>query len=307
VNGQPKNMAVSVRARLTERARERKENAQLLMIRFVIERLLFRLSVSDHRKLFVLKGAMLFSLWTPAPYRATGDLDLLGFGDNDPDQVAGIFREIMAIDADDGIVFKPETLVAAVAREEDEYSGVRIGFQADLAGARLSIHVDVGYGDAITPGAQDIAYPSLLDLPEPKLRAYPPETVVAEKFQAMTALGMVNSRMKDFFDIWAIANTFAFQGQVLAMAIQATFERRGTPLPADLPIALTDGFAQEKQPQWTAFLRRTEFSLAPEPFPEIQAQVAALLMPPALALVRKEAFNSPWPPGGPWHDTKGSR
>lgn len=244
MSGQPKNMGASVRARLTNRARERKENTQLLMTRFVIERLLFRLSVSDHRKLFVLKGAMLFSLWTPAPYRATGDLDLLGFGDNDPDQVAGIFREIMAIESDDGVVFKPETLVAAAARAEDEYSGVRVDFQAELAGARLPIHVDVGYGDAITPGAQDIAYPSLLDLPEPKLRAYPPETVVAEKFQAMTALGMVNSRMKDFFDIWAIATTFAFEGPVLAKAIQATFERRESPLPSEPPLALTEAFAE---------------------------------------------------------------
>lgn len=211
----PKNMAVSVRTRLTNQARERKENAQLLMIRFVIERLLYRLSISNYRQLFVLKGAMLFSLWTPAPYRATGDLDLLGFGDNDPDQVAGLFREIMAIEVDDGIVFKRETLVAAAAREEDEYNGVRVDFQAELAGARLSIHVDVGYGDAITPGAQEIAYPSLLGLAQPKLRAYPPETVVAEKFQAMVALGMLNSRMKDFFDIWAIANTFGFNGAVL--------------------------------------------------------------------------------------------
>jgi len=296
----PKNMAASARARLTNRARERKENAQLLMTRYVIERLLWRLSVSPHRKLFVLKGAMLFSLWTPTPYRATGDLDLLGFGNNDPDQVAGLFREVMAIAADDGIVFQPDTIVAAAARAEDEYAGVRLDFLAELAGARLPIHVDIGFGDAITPGAQDIDYPSLLDLPQPKLRAYPPETVVAEKFQAMTALGMINTRMKDFFDLWAIANTFAFEGPVLAEAIAATFARRETPLPTEPPLALTPAFAEAKQAQWTAFLKRTEISLAPEPFPEIQTQVVRLVMPPALSLAKAGRFEAHWPAGGTW-------
>jgi hypothetical protein len=293
-------MAVSVRDRLTARARERKENAQLLMTRYVIERLLWRLSVSPHRQLFVLKGAMLFSLWAPTPYRATGDLDLLGFGNNDPEQAAGLFREVMTIAADDGIVFRPETVVADAARAEDEYSGVRLDFQAELAGARLPIHVDIGFGDAVTPGAQDIDYPSLLDLPQPKLRAYPPETVVAEKFQAMTALGMVNSRMKDFFDLWAIANTFAFEGPVVAEAIAATFARRETPLPAEPPLALTGAFAEAKQGQWSAFLKRTEISLAPQPLPQIQAQVAALVMPPTLSLARGEAFEGRWPVGGAW-------
>lgn len=300
MNDKPKDMAVSARARLTNRARERKENAQLLMTRYVIERLLWRLSVSPYRQLFVLKGAMLFSLWTPTPYRATGDLDLLGFGDNDPDQVAGHFRAVMVIAADDGIVFRPDTVVAAAARAEDEYSGVRLDFQAELAGARLPIHVDIGFGDAITPGAQDIEYPSLLGLPPPKLRAYPPETVVAEKFQAMTALGMANSRMKDFFDLWAIANTFAFEGAVLAQAIAATFARRQTPLPTEPPLAFTTGFAQAKQVQWTAFLKRTEASLAPEPFPEIQAQIADLVMPPTLRMANGVIFEARWPPGGGW-------
>ncbi|WP_293679839.1 nucleotidyl transferase AbiEii/AbiGii toxin family protein [uncultured Phenylobacterium sp.] len=296
----PKDMAVSARARLTNRARERKENAQLLMTRYVIERLLWRLSVSDYRQLFVLKGAMLFSLWAPTPYRATGDLDLLGFGNNDPDQVAGLFREVMVIAADDGIIFKPDSVVAAAARAEDEYSGVRLDFQAELAGARPPIHVDIGFGDAITPGAQDIDYPSLLDLPQPKLRAYPPETVVAEKFQAMTALGMINTRMKDFFDLWAIANTFTFEGPILAKAIAATFAQRETPLPSEPPVALTAAFADAKQAQWAAFLKRTEISLAPEPFPEIQAQIASLVMSPTLGAAKAEPFAAAWPAGGPW-------
>ncbi|MBB3148117.1 hypothetical protein FHS21_004560 [Phyllobacterium trifolii] len=263
----PKNIGVSVRDRLTQRARERRENAQLLMTRYAIERVLYRLSVSPYRDRFVLKGAMLFSLWAPVPYRATGDLDLLGFGENAPAAIAAIFVEILATQVeDDGVIFRPETLSAAPAREQDEYAGVRLDFVAELAGARLPMHVDVGYGDVITPEPVDIEYPALLGQPAPHLRAYPPETVVAEKFQTMVALDMLNSRMKDFFDLWAIAGAFAFEGEVLARAIQTTFERRETPLPIETPLALTADFADAKQVQWAAFLRRTEIALAPNRF-----------------------------------------
>ena len=171
-----KNVGASVRARLTRRASERKENVQLALTRFAIERLLYRLSLSPHRDQFVLKGAMLFSLWTPTPYRATGDLDLLGYGDAAPERIAAVFREICGIDVeDDGVIFKPETLQAEPARAEDEYSGVRITMTAEIAGARLPIQIDIGFGDAVTPTVQEIDYPSLLDMPAPRLRAYPPE------------------------------------------------------------------------------------------------------------------------------------
>ena len=298
----PKNIGVSVRDRLTQRARERRENAQLLMTRYAIERVLYRLSVSPYRDRFVLKGAMLFSLWAPVPYRATGDLDLLGFGENAPAAIAAIFVEILATQVeDDGVIFRPETLSAAPAREQDEYAGVRLDFVAELAGARLPMHVDVGYGDVITPEPVDIEYPALLGQPAPHLRAYPPETVVAEKFQTMVALDMLNSRMKDFFDLWAIAGAFAFEGEVLARAIQTTFERRETPLPIETPLALTAGFADAKV-QWVAFLRRTEIALAPEPLPEIQARIAELVMPPMIATTEAAPFNARWAPGGPWID-----
>lgn len=294
------NFAISVRARLTQRARERQENAQLVMTRYAIERLLYRLSLSSFREAFVLKGAMLFSLWAPTPYRTTGDLDLLGLGDNTPARVAEIFRQVLEVPSEDGVIFKPETLTAAAARAEDEYSGVALDVQAELAGARLPIHIDIGYGDAITPGVLDIEYPSLLGMPTPRLKAYPPETVLAEKFQAMTVLGIANSRMKDFFDIWAIANTFTFEGPVLAEAITATFARRETEPPAKPPLALSAKFAAAKQAQWTAFLRRTDIALAPEPFPDIQAQIAELMMPPANAVATAQLFDRTWQPGGPW-------
>lgn len=297
----PKNMGVSIRERLTQRARERRENAQLLMTRYAIERVLYRLSVSPHRNHFVLKGAMLFSLWAPVPYRATGDLDLLGFGENGPDAITAVFADILATPVDDdGLIFRLETLRAAVAREEDEYSGVRLDFVAELAGARLPMHIDIGYGDAITPGPVDIEYPSLMGQPAAKLKAYPPQTVVAEKFQAMVALDMLNSRMKDFFDLWAIAGAFAFEGPVLARAIQTTFERRVTPIPKEAPSALTESFAAAKQVQWAAFLRRTEIALAPEPFHEIQMRIAELVMPPVLAITQSQSFEACWAAGGPW-------
>lgn len=297
----PKNIAISVRDRLVARARSRRENAQLLMTRYVIERLLYRLSRSRHRDRFILKGAMLFSLWADAPYRATGDLDLLGAGENAPEELASVFQEILAVEVeDDGILFRPDTLRASAARAEDEYEGVRVDFLAELAGARLPMHVDIGFGDAVTPAPVEIRYPSMLDQPMAELRAYPPETVVAEKFQAMVALDMINTRLKDFYDLWAIANTFEFDGAVLARAITATFERRQTVIPVQTPAALTSAYAAEKQGQWAAFLKRTEIALAPEPFPNVQAQIEQLVMPPVSALAVGTAFEARWQPGGPW-------
>jgi len=298
-----KNVGASVRARLTQRASERKENVQLALTRFAIERLLYRLSLSPHRDRFVLKGAMLFSLWTPTPYRATGDLDLLGYGDAAPERIAAVFREICGIDVeDDGVIFKPETLRAEPARVEDEYSGVRVTMTAEIAGARLPIQIDIGFGDPVTPAEQEIDYPSLLDMPAPRLRAYPPETVVAEKFQALVALGMLNSRMKDFFDLWAISETFSFDGPVLADAIAATFDRRRTAIPMDTPVALTPAFAEDaaKQAQWQGFLRRTALAMAPGPFAKMQAKVAAFVLPPAQALATGRPFEGKWVVGGPW-------
>lgn len=298
-----KNVGASVRARLTRRASERKENVQLALTRYAIERLLYRLSVSAYSGQFVLKGAMLFSLWAPTPYRATGDLDLLGYGDAAPERIAAVFREISGIDVeDDGVVFKPDTLRAEPARAEDEYSGVRITMTAEIAGARLPIQIDIGFGDAVTPAVQEIDYPSLLNMPAPRLRAYPPETVVAEKFQALVALGMLNSRMKDFFDLWAISQTFSFDGGVLADAIAATFERRHTDIPTDTPVALTPAFAEDaaKQAQWRGFLRRTAIAIAPGPFAELQDNVAAFVLPPTHALVAGKAFDGKWNAGGPW-------
>lgn len=301
--GPGRNVGVSVRHRLTNQARSRGENVQLLLTRYAIERLLYRLSRSPYRHRFALKGAMLFSVWAAVPYRATGDLDLLGFGENAPERIADAFREICAASVeDDGVQFSGETIRAEAARVEDEYGGVRLSLDAVIAGARLPVRVDIGFGDAVTPGLAEITYPSLLDLPQPRLRAYPPETVVAEKLQALVAFGLLNSRMKDFFDLWAISGLFAFQGAVLSKAIRATFQRRATPIPADPPAALTAAFADDpgKQAQWQAFLRRTAMTLQPPVLPDLINAVAEFVLPPMQTVASDATFELDWQAGGPW-------
>lgn len=297
------NIAASVRARLTNIAKAQGDVVDRVFLRYAIERLLYRLSLSAHRDQFVLKGAMLFSLWAPVPYRNTGDLDLLAVGDPAPDRMAAVFRTVCAQPVDDdGLVFDAASVRAESVRDDEDYSGVRLALTATLAGARLPLQVDIGFGDAVTPGAVEIDYPSVLDLPKASLRAYPPETVVAEKLEALVALGMLNSRMKDFFDLWVIAKTFAFDGATLAKAVAATFARRGTALPVETPVALTEAFAADagKQAQWRAFLSRTTITLAPEPFPELLGAIAAFVMPLLKADAANAMASMHWPQGGPW-------
>ena len=302
----PRNIAASVRDRLTNRARARGEDVQLVLLRYAIERLLYRLSCSEHAERFVLKGAMLFSLWADVPYRATGDVDLLGYGDSTAEKLAEVFKALCEIEVEpDGVEFLAGTVRAEQARENDEYQGVRVTFEARIAGARLPVQVDIGFGDVVVPGAQEIEYPGILDLPPPRLRAYPRETVVAEKFQAMVRFAALTSRMKDFYDLWAIASTFGFEGLILAEAIRATFERRRTALLTETPDALAPAFAEDptKQSQWRGFLRRTAIAMAPEPFPAVLAKIREFVLPPATSLAKGNPFEATWPPGGPWRPT----
>ena len=299
----PRNIGASVRARLTLRARKRKENVQLVLTHYAIERLLYRLSLSDYSRQFVLKGAMLVKLWTPAPYRTTADLDLLGFGDNAPERIYAVFRNICVLEVpNDGVIFKPETLEVIITRIEVEYGGIRLTMIAEVAGARLPVRIDIGFGDVVTPSVREIDYPSMLDMPAPRLRAYPPETVIAEKFQALVFLGMSNSRLKDMFDLWTISETFSFDGNIIADAIRATFERRHTAIPTVKPIALTVAFSQDatKQAQWRGFLRRTAITTSPDSFAELQSKVAAFVLPPTEALAAGTTFDRKWEAGNRW-------
>ena len=279
----PRNIGPSVRQRLLNLAHARGQPMELLLTRYALERLLHRLSLSQHRERFVLKGAMLLATWFDEPHRATRDVDLLGFGDAAEDALLGTFREIMAVEVDDGVSFDLKGLRIEAIREEVEYGGSRLRTTAALAGARIPITVDIGFGDAVEPGVEDIDLPVLLDMPSPHLRAYPPETVIAEKFHAMVALGRANSRMKDYYDVWMLMNTFDLEPERLRRAIEATFARRTTAIPSEVPDGLSDAFATDvgKQRQWDAFA-----SNLTGPVPEF-ARVVHELQALFMALVRE--------------------
>jgi predicted nucleotidyltransferase component of viral defense system len=253
----PRNIGASVRQRLLNLAHARGQPMELLLTRYALERLLHRLSLSPHRDRFALKGAMLLATWFDEPHRATRDVDLLGFGDAAEDALLVTFREIMAVEVDDGVSFDLKGLRIEAIREEVEYGGSRLRTTAALAGARIPISVDIGFGDAVEPGVEDIDLPVLLDMPSPHLRAYPIETVIAEKFHAMVALGRANSRMKDYYDVWMLTSTFEIEPERLQRAITATFARRTTLVPTEVPDGLSDAFAADpgKQRQWDSFAR----------------------------------------------------
>jgi len=257
------NLAASIRARLKNQVDASGGDYNLLLTRYGLERLLYRLSISTHAQNFVLKGAMLLALWYDVPQRPTRDADLLGFGADDIDSIAKVFREICAIEVDDAIAFDAQSVQASRIRHDAGYGGVRVELGAMLDRARIKLQVDIGFGDVVTPAADVVTYPVLLDdLPAPRLRVYPKYTVIAEKFQALCVLGLANSRMKDYFDIWLLTSGSDVDAYVLAKAIAATFSRRRTDLPAGWPTGLTPEFAADatKQTQWRAFLRKSSLT-----------------------------------------------
>jgi hypothetical protein len=257
------NLGASVRARLLNRAKAQNAEFNLILTRFALERFLYRLSVSGYRMQFLLKGALLFDLWFDEPHRPTRDVDFLGFGPADISSLENVFREVVTIPVEDGIVFDPFTVRAAEIRKEANYAGIRVTLIGTLSGARIPVQADIGFGDAVTPDPEDTEYPVMLDeLPAPRLRTYPRATVIAEKFEAITSLGMGNSRMKDFFDLWVLSRHSEPPLGELRQALQATFERRGTQLPGTLPVGLSDEFpaSKEKQIQWRAFVSRNSLN-----------------------------------------------
>jgi predicted nucleotidyltransferase component of viral defense system len=303
-NNRGKNTAASVRDRLLALARERGEDFQLLLTQYGLERLLYRLSQSSYRDRFILKGAMLFLLWGDQPHRPTRDVDFLGFGDSSEAGLQAIFRELCGIPVeDDGLTLIAESVQVETIRDETEYGGIRVRLFGDLAGARVPIQADIGFGDAVTPEAKEAEYPTLLGNPAPHLRVYPRETVVAEKFQALINLGMANSRMKDFYDLWVIAREFDFDGQTLSDAIHNTFSCRQTPLPEHTPSGLSPGFYEDsrKNTQWNAFVRKGMLVTSPPSLTEVCLFLETFLVPPTQALAQDRDFRAKWEPGGPWH------
>jgi hypothetical protein len=287
--------SASVLARLLNRSRLTGENYNLLLSRFVIERLLYRLSISPHAGDFVLKGALLFALWYDTPHRPTKDADLLGYGPDDADTLRVTFGAVCAANADDGVRYDTETMRIAPIREDNVYGGLRMTVAAFVGTARLPVQVDIGFGDAITPAAELITYPTLLEgMEAARLRAYPVYTVIAEKFHAMVELGINNSRMKDFFDLAVIARTSDLDGSTLVDAIRATFARRSTSLPTSTPAALSTEFSSNpiKAQQWRAFMAKA--GLQWTSLEEVVDVLAAFLNPVIAACGISRDFESKW-------------
>lgn len=299
----PVNVAASVRARLLNVSKERGEDFTLTLMNYAAERFLFRLSRSSRRDQFVLKGAMLFAVSIGETYRPTRDLDLLGTGEATEAAIDAAVREIVTTAVDeDGVSYEVGTLQVHAIREDNRYGGIRAVMQARLGEARIHVQIDVGFGDAITPGALELEFPTLLhDMPTPKVLAYPIETIVAEKVEAMVDLGILNSRMKDFTDVAMAARRLAFDGTTLVAALNATFRRRRTPLPDNEIVPLSDAFVQDARAQtnWKAFATKNR----PCDFDSLAQVVAVLrpfLLPPLESARTGEPFAASWSPGGPW-------
>lgn len=261
-----KDLAASVRARLLNIAKSEGSNFNQLLVRYALERFLYRLSQSAHADRFLLKGALLFTLWYDMPHRPTRDADLLGFGPSDLQSIGQTFRDIASIRVDDGITFDPESVTAEDIRKEAGYAGARVVITGELANARCKTQIDIGFGDAVTPGPVQSEYPVLLeDFPAPRLRTYPVYTVISEKLHAIALLGMTNSRVKDYLDLSVMLDRESLNMNTLAQAIAATFTRRGMAVPTDLPMGLSDEFAADpsRQALWAAFIRKNDLAMIP--------------------------------------------
>ena len=296
-----RNMAASVRNRLLKIARENQQDFSLLVTRYCIERLVYRLSISEYVDRFLLKGALLFDLWFDIPHRPTRDADFLGLGPSDITTIKNTFKEICDIGTKDGVTFKSETVDVKEIRKEASYPGLRVTLLAMIENMRYPVQVDIGFGDAVTPSPENIEYPTILgEFAAPRLQAYPRYTVVAEKLEALTKLGIANSRMKDYFDLWVLAHHSDFEGDILFKSIQATFTRRQTGLPNEKPFGLTEAFAQDaqKQIQWSAFLRKN--SLETLPLKDIVYFLSGFLSPVIQSAGTSQPFGLFWKPGGPW-------
>jgi hypothetical protein len=296
----------SVFQRLLNYAKEHREDFNLLLFRYGVERLLYRLSISPHADKFILKGASLFLVWIGQNYRVTKDADLLCSGPADVEYIAAVFRELCQVVTDDvdGIVFVADTVRALPIREEQEYGGIRVTLLGMLHKARILLQIDIGFGDVITPAPEKVNFPTLLNAPAPELLAYPRYTMVAEKLEAMVRLGIANSRMKDFYDVWLLSKLFAFDGRTLCEAVGNTFKRRSTPIPDGLPLAFTDDFRKDvqKQAQWRAFVRKAKPDTAADNLDVIIGDLEAFLMPVVEVVRQSRLLELLWAQGGHWSE-----
>lgn len=297
------DIAASVKQRLLNVARERGEEFEQVLVRFAAERFLYRLSKSPHANSFLLKGAMLFVAWEGMPHRVTRDLDLLGVGDATPDRMTALMGEIVSFAVEnDGLLFDPASIEAAGIRTLHERGGVRVTMTAALGKALVRLQVDVGFGDAVTPGPETIEFPAIIDLPRAQLRAYPVETVVAEKAIAMIERGLLNSRLKDYFDLLHLSRTRGFEAAGLCRALAATSQRRGVTIPTGPVSGLSEAFASDpaRQAQWTAFCRRLRADSPRAPLREVVSAISIFLDPIFAAVSAGQEASGRWRAGGPW-------
>jgi len=300
-----KHPAASVRGRLLDHAKRHGEDYQRVLTRYAIERLLYRLSLTEATERYVLKGAMLFVTWPEHVFRPTRDLDLLGHGEPDPDAIIELFTRICQVEVpEDGIAFDPATLKVDLVREADKYRGVQLGVKGELARAVIPVQVDIGFGDHVYPPPKRQIFPNLLpDLPAASVLMYPPETVVAEKFEAMIRFGETNGRIKDFHDVWVATRTFAFDLPSVVEAVGGTLRRRETAIPTEIPVGLSDPFAKvvKERGLWIGFLRRSPPTLQPPQFSELQEDLRRFFGPVIASLAMPEAAKGRWDPdGGAW-------
>ena len=301
------NLEASVRRRLLNASRERGEDFNLVLTRYATERFLYRLSMSPYADQFVLKGALLIGVWLEKAYRPTRDIDLMSYEDNTPQSIIPIFQEICEIDVNpDAVTFDSRSVRVERTGGALEFQGLRVHLRAHLEKARIDMRIDIGFGDAIFPRETEIALPTMLEFPQPVLKAYPAETVVAEKFEAMIALGFTNSRMKDFYDIWRLSRECDFDGELLLSAIEATLENRRTQISVLPPVALSNDFASdaEKSKQWQAFLDRIG-SAERTDLESLVSDLREFLLPLASAAKDHVNFRGQWRAGGPWEEIGG--
>jgi predicted nucleotidyltransferase component of viral defense system len=300
-NEEIKNLPASIQNRLLTQARSSGRPFNELLQYYTIERFLYRLTQSRFADRFVLKGAALFRAWGLATFRPTRDIDLLGYTRNDVENLVSIIQEVCGQDVQpDGIFFDAKTVHGERIKENSDYEGVRIRFGGTLGKARLHLQIDIGFADIITPGTKIVAYPVILKMPAPKMQGYPPETVVSEKLHAMVFHGSVNSRMKDFFDVWVLSQQSEFKGPILQKAIQQTFHQRKTAIPSDEPTAFSAQFAHDKQAQWIAFLKGSEIQDAPEQFESVITILRNFILPIFQSLNAGQPLEMKWKPCGPW-------
>lgn len=301
MTAQKKDISASVRQKLLNKARESSRPFNELLQHFAIERFIYRLSRTPHAKRFFLKGALMLRAWGGPGTRPTMDIDLLGQANNSPEKIAAIVADVCDVDvADDGMRFNTESIQVTKITEDAEYEGIRVKLICFLGKAQAALQIEIGFGDIVKPAFQKVTYPTLLDFPAPQLSGYSMDSSIAEKFQAMVKLGVINSRMKDFYDIWLLSHRFDFDGETLASAIKATFENRQTEL-GDVETLFQHELKSHpgKSRQWQGFIKKARLEDCPAAFEEVLDDLSTFLVPPAKAL-EETSFKALWQAPGPW-------